>query len=146
MPNHVTNRLCITGPKKDRDAFLATLMFPGYHVDHDKGKFSLNQIVPMPSNVFRGDLGRYEEAKYPEDKNWYGWSVKNWGTKWDCYDVQDAKVGTKSIKLVFQTAWSPPREWMYTASKAFPTLKFCNHYAIEGNGKGVSTMREGEPA
>jgi hypothetical protein len=143
MPNHVTNRLCITGPKKDRDAFLATLNKPGYG-DRKVGEFCFHQIVPMPSTVRRGNMSFDEMQKDPN--NWYDWSIANWGTKWPNYKTSPPEIGSKSIKLVFQTAWNPPREWMYTASKAFPTLKFCNHYAIEGNGKGVSTMRAGEPA
>lgn len=145
MPNHVTNHLCITGPKKDREAFLATLKKDGYH-GPSKGKFSLHQIVPMPDIIFRGDLGRAEEIAYPGVMNWHGWSCANWGTKWDCYNVADAEIGAKSIKLRFDTAWSHPDEWMIRASKKFPTLKFCNKWKDEGGPSGTNTLRNGEPA
>ena len=144
MPNHVTNKLCITGPKKDREAFKATLA-----TDSEGGRprpFSFSQTVPMPSDVFRGNLGRDEEAKYPGDKNWYGWACTNWGTKWDCYDLHIPEIGAKSIKIQFDTAWSPPDEWMIRASKKFPTLKFCNKWKDEGGPRGTMTFRNGEPA
>jgi hypothetical protein len=146
MPNHVTNRLCITGPKKDRDAFQATFTKKEERGNADVGQFSLGQVVPMPADIFRGNLGRAEEIAYPGDKNWYGWSCTNWGTKWDCYDVCDPEIGAKSIKLEFQTAWSPPDAWMTTASKKFPTLKFCNKWKDEGGPSGTHTFRNGEPA
>ena len=143
MPNHVTNRLCITGPWPDRDAFQATLKKDGYH-GPSEGKFSFHQTVPMPADISRGNIGFNEMEKNP--KNWYNWSCNNWGTKWDCYDVQDAEIGDKSIKLEFQTAWSPPDAWMVSVSKAFPTLKFCNKWKDEGGPSGTHTLRNGEPA
>jgi hypothetical protein len=35
---------------------------------------------------------------------------------------------------------------MVTASKAFPSLKFCNKWKDEGGPSGTHTLRAGEPA
>jgi hypothetical protein len=146
MPNHVTNRLCITGPQKDRDAFQATFKLPGYHEDHVKGEFSFHQTVPMPSDVFRGNLGWKEEVNYPGVKNWYGWSMENWGTKWANYNTKKPEINPKSIKIQFDTAWSPPTKWLEAVSKMFPTLKFCDKWKDEGGPKGTITLRNGKSA
>jgi hypothetical protein len=143
VPNHVANRLCITGPKKDRDAFLATLNKPGYG-DRPAGEFCFHQIVPMPSIVRRDNMSFDEMQKNPN--NWYNWSIANWGTKWSNYDTSSPEIGSKSIKIRFLTAWSPPDVWMETASKAFPTLKFCNKWKDEGGPSGTHTFRNGFPA
>lgn len=41
--------------------------------------------------------------------DWYEWSIKYWGTKWNSYEVMVIKDGQYSEILVkFETAWSPP--------------------------------------
>jgi hypothetical protein len=42
--------------------------------------------------------------------NWYDWSVKNWGTKWDLYDTSIESEGNNQINYMFSTAWSPPSD------------------------------------
>ncbi len=145
MANDCTNHLCITGPKKDRDAFIATLKNKGYHMDATKGKFCFHQTVPMPETVYRGGLGMYERNRYPGEKNWYDWSCANWGTKWPNYETTPVKIASKSVKVSFQTAWSPPDKWLENVSKVFPKLKFSNIFSIEGgNGKGRLVAKNGE--
>lgn len=142
MPNHCTNRLCITGPKKDRDAFMATLKNKGYCEDHSKGKFCLHQTVPMPESVFRGNLSSEDEKKWPGEQNWYGWAVANWGTKWTNYDTGPVKTTSRSIKVKFLTAWGPPVKWLENVSKKFQSLKFSLSYSIEGGmGEGRYVSR-----
>lgn len=145
MPNHCSNLLCITGPKKDRDAFMATLKNKGYCEDHEEGTFCLHQTVPMPDSVFRGNLSSEDELKYPGEKNWYGWGVANWGTKWANYDTSKVETTSRSIKVGFQTAWRPPDKWLINASKKFPNLKFSILYSIEGGmGEGRLVAKDGE--
>lgn len=64
----------------------------------EKGLFS--GFVPCPDG---GD-----------DFNWYHWCNANWGTKWDV-SVSDGNYieeqSENSIKLYFETAWSPPIEF-----------------------------------
>lgn len=47
-------------------------------------------------------------------ETWYEWSVANWGSKWGAYDcrIEEEVVGTNvTLKLKFDTAWSPPEPW-----------------------------------
>jgi hypothetical protein len=147
MPNHCTNHLCITGPKKDRDAFMATLKNKGYCTDHEEGTFCFHQTVPMPESVFRGDLGSKEEALYPGEKNWYGWAIANWGTKWSNYETSPVETTSRSINVEFMTAWSPPDKWLANVSEKFQGLKFSLTYEVEGGcGSGRIVAMAGQLA
>lgn len=95
MPNHVINILKIKTkePKK---------------VIEELGElFDFEKIIPMPDDIFRGNLGQKEREQYGE-RNWYDWSIKNWGTKWNAYDQNGAYEGKNFVEYVFSTAWSCP--------------------------------------
>lgn len=74
----------------------------------------------------------------------YDWCVMNWGTKWDVCEFSLIE-GDDSLVLTFETAWSPPREWVLYTSKLFPELTFVLHYREIGMGFGGSiTVTGGE--
>jgi hypothetical protein len=60
----------------------------------------LEKLVP-----FTADIG------YEWD---YDWCVRNWGTKWDIYDVNHASLDGDTLELSFMSAWSPPIEALVT--------------------------------
>ena len=59
-------------------------------------------------------------------KDWYDWSCQNWGTKWDASDSYIADEDTEDlmIQIQFNTAWSPPMEWLQKATEKYPFLQF----------------------
>ncbi len=63
-------------------------------------------------------------------KDWYDWSIKNWGTKWNAYS--DNVIDDTTI--VFDTAWSSPIPVFKALSKMFPKVKFELSYADEDFG------------
>jgi len=75
----------------------------------------LNSIKPLPKEL--KDLPSPPESKEIEEKmmekygakDWYDWSVKNWGTKWEI-DNEGLTVNLEgeNLHLVFNSAWSPP--------------------------------------
>lgn len=80
--------------------------------------------------------------------NWYEWSVQNWGTKWDCYDVREwnTAVADKEMTatIYYETAWSPATQLWLTVSKQYPTLTFFHEFADEGGGfLGDETIHNG---
>jgi len=51
-----------------------------------------NAIIPRPA---------------AEAENWYGWNLKNWGSKWDVVDMNVEYEDDTNLDLYFRTAWSP---------------------------------------
>ncbi len=80
--------------------------------------------------------------------NWYDWSVLNWGTKWDCYDVREWNIAVAdeemSATIYYETAWSPATQLWLTVSQQYPTLTFFHEFADEGGGfLGDETIHNG---
>jgi len=46
------------------------------------GSIDFNKIIPMPDNIYKGDIEGKAYQKYGKN-NWIDWSVEFWGTK--CY-------------------------------------------------------------
>ena len=85
-------------------------------------------------------LQRYADnvAKYGHT-TWYGWRCKNWGTKWDAYEIEAVNCGKKDIHIEFQTAWSTPQEVIKTLSEQYPNLKITVDFADEDLGSNCGS-------
>lgn len=69
--------------------------------------------------------------------NWYDWSIMNWGTKWDCYNVGEWGVDrvdseTSAATIYYETAWSPITIFWQTISILIPDCEFRHEFADEG--------------
>ena len=101
MPNWTANNVLFVGKEKQLKTLKDMLK-------SDENDFDFNNIVPMPKNIFRGNLGREEEEKYGKN-NWYHWSINNWGTKWNAVGTR-VELNGGSLYYTFDTAWDCPRE------------------------------------
>jgi hypothetical protein len=90
----------------------------------------------------------FEEAKISLDNiekyghaNWYGWSIANWGTKWNSYD--NYQISENSIS--FDTAWSTPFPVIHKLAELYPDLLFEVKFADEdiGNNCGIYVFDNG---
>jgi hypothetical protein len=108
MPNWAYNSLTVSGKVEDMDKWRVALAN-----EHDlEPRLSFNKLYPLP-----------EEEK----NNWYNWRIQHWGTKWDIADEEGKAPDNSSPTEYFydfETAWSPPLEWLSTIVKDFPKLKF----------------------
>jgi hypothetical protein len=92
------------------------------------------------------DQGRSNVEKHGH-VSWYEWNVENWGTKWDCCEVQAAawEDGDDEWILHFETAWSPPITFLETVSQQYGQLEFHLEYYDEGiMFIGTLVMQNGE--
>lgn len=143
MPNHVTNILRVSGdPDKVRAMFEA--------IKSDEiglGSIDFNKVIPTPDNIYRGNLGKEEFAKYGKN-NWLDWNTANWGTKWNSYGY-DAVYTPKEFDgehIEFQTAWSYPDPIIAALAEQYPDLNFEVKWADEdfGYNTGKKEFENGE--
>ena len=80
-------------------------------------------------DLYEGSLAISNMQKYG-CQDWYSWRNKHWGTKWDCYDVEDTfcdstnKDGIREAYWNFDTAWDMPRGLIRFLTRQFPELVF----------------------
>jgi hypothetical protein len=73
-------------------------------------------IETAKKNNYNHDSDRYisqEEADRRMKKynalNWYDYANRNWGTKWNCYEVKYTAGDDTKIVIQLDTAWDTPR-------------------------------------
>ena len=137
MPNWVRNRMRISGDP----AVINELLNKCKTKDTC---FSFNGIIPMPENVYRGDLGVEEMKKYPNDLNWYDWSVNHWGTKWDATDPDIYWICPDEVSIIFDTAWSAPYPVYSKLDEEYGEELFISiEYADEDLGNNCGIIENG---
>ncbi len=129
MPNHVTNRIKITGDPDTVKHILNKIKSDEFGV----GTVDFEKIIPMPENIFRGNLGLRERKLYGKN-NWYDWSVANWGTKWNAYGFDPNIDYSKEKEIRFLSAWSAPHPVIARLAEMFPSVKFEHKWADEDIG------------
>lgn len=59
--------------------------------------------------------------------DWYEWSLRFWGTKWDACDAYREKDD-----IFFESAWSPPLTLLKSLSQQYPSVKIVAWYYEPG--------------
>lgn len=87
--------------------------------------------------------------------NWYDWNIANWGTKWDCSSSEQGyQTDEESYFAVnFDSAWSPPTNWLVKVIADYPKLNFKLIYSETGcwfagvafSNDGGMDEEQGEP-
>lgn len=149
MPNWCTNVIEAIFPTESR----AILFIEENRVPNSFGEevdFTPHKYVPMPGEIrhtYAGNYGNDEPekqaallehqaamvAKYG-NKDWYGWSNANWGSKWDttAKSVEVERHDT-TVTIRFDTAWGPYSEQVYEAmSTAYPDAIIAMSYDEPG--------------
>ena len=142
MPNWCENRLVVASEdKKGMKKFLSLLGVSEDWMDSDRHRPDkvenlLSVFYPMPKEL--------EGTKSPSSSpNWYSWCIDNWGTKWDVTAYVD-DLDTEYLVLTFESAWSPPVQWLEKVAKDYPTLDFILRYDEGGMCfMGVAKGRDG---
>lgn len=116
MPNWCMNTLEVKGSESDVQDFVKK-------AKSENTALSFNNFVTMPEELNEGD-------------GWYAWDLENWGTKWDTSDAWCDKYSDNYIEYYFDTAWSPPIEWLEKVSQMYPKIEFTLRYREDGMAFG----------
>jgi hypothetical protein len=65
-------------------------------------------------------------------KDWYDWSIVNWGTKWNGGDASVESLELESFTIHFSTAWSPPIPVIAALCDQHPDVEVEMAYAETG--------------
>jgi len=137
MPNNITNVLTVEGVSEERIAeILAAIRMDGIE---GRRSIDFNKIIPMPEDIFRGNLGQEERQLYGRN-NWYAWSIEHWNTKWNSYDYDGAPYHDDSNQIEFMTAWTAPSPVIERLSRMFPDAQFRHAWADEDIGCNVGEI------
>lgn len=90
------------------------------------------QKYPTEKGQQIADLIKHNLETYGA-KNWYDWSIANWGTKWDI-EGNGGRDNEDHASYIFDSAWGPPVEAFVQISKSFPGLTFDLEYFESGMG------------
>ena len=93
-----------------------------------------------PKDLQEGKLALDNIRNYGH-KDWYSWSLANWGTKWNAY----SQFQIEENIISFETAWATPYPLMEELSRMFPELTIEVTYADEdiGSNCGIYTFKNG---
>ena len=138
MPNHCHNR--VTFYSDDKPELIQKL----YKIFKSEEVFT--QFIPEPDWAVtpndKGELSAKDPKEplvpptFPDgtvDDRWYSWRLANWGTKWDCYevDIDDSEL-EYGFEVTFDTAWSPPEAICYAIKEQFDDLSISWFYDEPG--------------
>lgn len=138
MPNHVTNRISITGNKS---ALIDLFNKCFSKNESQEWFFDFDKLIPQPPEV----IASLDDDTH-KDQLWYEWRCDNWKTKWGAYDLQIiypdfnviekqqqnekqnflvANVSNEPFDLLFtfDTAWSVPTPIFVEMAKRWPSLE-----------------------
>jgi len=119
------------------------LAYPWVQSEKVKTRKQLQKLLQKmdPEYKKQADKRKSNIKKYGSP-DWYEWSIKNWGTKWNSSDldfrlnVGPRDWGVTEVDFTFLTAWSPPEPILQKLSEMEPDLKF-DIVGLEG-GAGFS--------
>lgn len=158
MPNWCNNALKVSGKAVEVRRFAkAFIGLPARYKGETMTtvpKECFNALYPVPQDVLERGYNAhvelnpiermeciYGDKEPPIPLDGYHWQIKYWGTKWDVYDdvtydksqLENTRdTDQVHITYYFDTAWSPPANWLKKVAKDFPDLEFTLLYAEPG--------------
>ena len=116
MPNHVTNIIELNGDKLEIKNLLETIK----NDEIGLGSIDFEKIIPMPDNIYRGDLGSKERELYGQ-------------ILIQCLCI-DIKNNNPKEKITFLTAWAAPHPIMEKLAEMYPEVNIQHEWADEDIG------------
>jgi hypothetical protein len=146
MPNWCSNYLRITSEDK------TTIDKIRKGIESDEGLFKLFYPIPEELNYLVGHppTKTDEEIQALKEKygatDWYDWSLKNWGCKWDACDIDIHEDEEDSLSMRFSTPWAPPIDFYKNFVNDYKVEIYAdyNEEGMEFCGKFQSYILDGE--
>lgn len=148
MPNWCGNWLEVSGEEPEVERFAKKARRVRATEKYDKTELSLSKLLPEPDYKKTAVhptfpiMGGKKTDIVNEDQSWWDWRIQNWGTKWDITATIEKKRDGYRL-YYFDSAWSPPVEWLETIAPKFPKLKFRLEYEEGGVGFKGEALAEG---
>jgi hypothetical protein len=142
MPNNVYNTISIKSKNQEWLNAIERIL------EGENGKIDFNKLIPMPEHNpekfwAEGALSPEIEERLGKENCWYWWSVKNWGTKWNAYDI-DFEKGSGYLTYRFLTAWSQPIPIFERILEMFPNCNIVIDWEEEQGWGGVIELENGK--
>ena len=165
MPNWCTNRVEIVGEEVELDQIED--MLTERDEEDDERRVTFAKLIPMPEILHRtadgstkidnvlvrtwmayedDDGNRIDRLPTEEEAaelreighaSWYSWAMVNWGTKWDACETVSIDRDGDTLRLVFDTAWSPPQPVLDKVKEVWPNVDIEGYWEEEGGGSGA---------
>lgn len=119
MPNWCENTLTVSCAHENK-SILAKFKKRARN-DGDNMDLSMDNFIPLPDHLRKNG-------------GWYQWCIDNWGTKWDVTDVKLISKTKTELVYKFDTAWSPPQEFIDKVVAMYPKLSFQLEFVETGVG------------
>lgn len=89
--------------------------------EYDNFKLSKDDELLGVGKPITQEMSDRFKKEYGND-NWYDWSNRNWGTKWNVSGGVKETFGDGEIIYKFDTAWCPPEGIYMELSNQFPDV------------------------
>lgn len=110
-----------------------------------KNPFEDDPVFEKHEDVINYGKQIYENIRDYGYKDWYGWRVEHWSTKWNSYN-NDQDMMPNCTKLKFETAWNIPYNFyikLYEIIHRDCKSLSCNiRYANEDCGSGIGEIAD----
>jgi hypothetical protein len=124
MPNYVYNSISVDA--KDQKQLMKFLE----NAKHESREFSFWNFVTPPTEAL--ESGEYftehgwskDGATGQTENNWYNFNNREWGTKWDAFDLHLEMLDQKGVLISFTTAWNCPTPVFEAMTEQYPELEF----------------------
>ena len=152
MPNWMYNYLSITGEESAVQKLVEQVSKPNEKQTYDfytkkTEVFTKESAFSFWNIIAPTDLEAYNDGEHnPKQEgegHWYRWNIENWGTKWDCRDVEVTDRADGSISYRFATPWGVPLEALTRLSEQYPDLDFSLDYEEEQGWGGSYEIKDG---
>ena len=119
---------------EDKKLIKTIKAFKGWHSRKSKNiqyAMKKKELTETLENYIKG----FFNVKRYKARDWYEWSIENWGTKWNGGDTV-----VESDIIEFQTAWSTPIPVFVELSKRLKDVVITVDYADEDIGSNCGTL------